>query len=71
MNLNQLAKLVTLAEGKKKSLSVAQVKEVLRCLADVLHNNGAEAFLCLDKYLTRRVNKLDSVKHKKLRKKAK
>lgn len=30
MNLNKLAKQITLKEGKKKSMSIAQVKEVLR-----------------------------------------
>ena len=30
MNLNDFAKKVVLAEGKKKSLSIAQVKEVLK-----------------------------------------
>lgn len=31
MNQNQLARLVTLLEGKKISLSIAQVKEVMHC----------------------------------------
>ena len=30
MNLNQFAKEITLAEGKKQSLSIAQVKEVIK-----------------------------------------
>ena len=30
MNLNELARQITLREGKKKSLSIAQVKEVMK-----------------------------------------
>ena len=30
MNLNELAKKITLKEGKKVSLSIAQVKEVMK-----------------------------------------
>lgn len=33
MNLNVLAKQVKALEGKKKKITIAQVKEVLRCLA--------------------------------------
>lgn len=29
-NLNDLAKVITLSEGKAKSLSIAQIKEVLK-----------------------------------------
>lgn len=36
MSLNELAKEITLREGKKVSVSIAQVKEVLRILAEVL-----------------------------------
>lgn len=32
MTLNDFAKEVTLVEGKKKSLSIAQIKEVLRAI---------------------------------------
>ena len=34
INQNTLAKLVTEREGLKTSLSIAQVKEVIRCLKD-------------------------------------
>lgn len=46
MNLNELAKRITLAEGKKLSISIAQVKEVLGILSDVVYAcwNGAEDF---------------------------
>lgn len=30
MNLNEMAKRVTLAEGLKKSVSIAQVKEIMK-----------------------------------------
>lgn len=36
MTQNELAKAVTLLEGLKVSLSIGQVKEVLRCLKQVL-----------------------------------
>jgi hypothetical protein len=32
MNINEAAKRVTLAEGLKKSISIAQVKEVLKVI---------------------------------------
>jgi len=32
LNLNKLAKAITLKEGKKHSLSIAQVKEVIKLL---------------------------------------
>lgn len=36
MNLNQLAKDIATMEGKKQSLSIAQIKEVLKCLGTLL-----------------------------------
>lgn len=36
VNLNDLAKSVTLKEGKKLSLSIAQVKEVLKIILELL-----------------------------------
>jgi hypothetical protein len=38
MNLNTVAKEITLAEGKKINLSIAQVKEVLGLFVDYLAN---------------------------------
>lgn len=35
MNLNELAREITLREGKKKSLSIADVKEVLRIIDEI------------------------------------
>lgn len=46
MNLNVLAKQVKALEGKKKKITIAQVKEVLRCLAalEAAYKIKAEAF---------------------------
>lgn len=35
MNLNQLAKQITLREGLKKQVNIAQVKEILRVIVDM------------------------------------
>lgn len=39
-NLNQLAREITLREGKKKSISIAQVKEVLGILSDIIYSES-------------------------------
>jgi hypothetical protein len=36
MNINKLAVAICKLEGGKKSLSIGQVKEVMRCLADIM-----------------------------------
>ena len=36
MNLNQLAVAISKIEGQKINLSIAQIKEVLRCFGDVV-----------------------------------
>lgn len=36
MNLNELARLVTMREGLKESISIAQVKEVLKIVLEEL-----------------------------------
>lgn len=36
MNINDFAKRVTILEGKKKSLSIAQIKEVLKIVNRIL-----------------------------------
>ena len=36
MNLNELAREVTLKEGKKEQMSIAQVKEVMKILLEEL-----------------------------------
>jgi hypothetical protein len=40
LNMNDVAILVTKREGKKKPLSIAQVKEVLKCLRQVCCLDG-------------------------------
>ena len=46
MNINQVAKLVTVKEGLKKSVSIAQVKEILRVVNTV---TGGELYKMLRK----------------------
>jgi hypothetical protein len=51
MNLNDFAKIITLEEGLKKSLSIAQVKEVLRITLTTLANMSySEMVRLLSKY---------------------
>lgn len=47
MNVNQLAVKVCKLEGKKKQVDIAQVKEILRCLARInkRHHGGVEKTL--------------------------
>ena len=46
MNMNKVAKEITLKEGGKINMSIAQVKEVIRIyteyLAEVYHSKGGE-----------------------------
>ena len=39
-NLNDLAREITLREGKKKNLTIADVKEVIRIMMDMIDENG-------------------------------
>ena len=51
MNLNDFAKEITLIEGRKKSLSIAQVKEVIRLTLIRLANSPmAETEAVLNRY---------------------
>ena len=50
MDMNIFAKLVTQMEGKKFSISQAQVKEVLRCVKDLCASDQ-QAFKTCVKYL--------------------
>lgn len=51
MNLNNLAKDITLSEGKSKSLSIAQVKEVMKILLTELSSlNQRELMSILRRY---------------------
>ncbi len=46
MNLNNLATEITLREGKSESLNIAQVKEVLHILSEMLAERGIwQAFM--------------------------
>jgi hypothetical protein len=38
-NLNVLALLVTQNEGRKKEVNIAQVKEIIRILGEMIHTN--------------------------------
>ncbi|MFQ5335276.1 MAG: hypothetical protein ACE5DN_04310 [Flavobacteriales bacterium] len=54
MNLNQLAKEICLIEGKKKEVNIAQVKEVLRCLGDILFElDSLETIKTIEKIIKR------------------
>jgi predicted DNA-binding antitoxin AbrB/MazE fold protein len=46
MNMNELARKVTLAEGKKVSVSIAQVKEILSILRDFMLDDF-DVFICM------------------------
>ena len=41
MNMNQVARAVTLLEGGKKILNIADVKETMRCLRDICNGSVA------------------------------
>ncbi len=38
MNLNQLAKTLSMLEGKKKKIDIAQIKEILACMGTIFSN---------------------------------
>lgn len=44
MNLNDLAREIAELEGGKQNLSIAQIKEVVRCLGDILHEMHVQDF---------------------------
>lgn len=51
MNLNNFAREITLQEGMKKSLSIAQVKEVLRLiLSEFSKMDEAEVIKVINRY---------------------
>jgi hypothetical protein len=51
MNLNELARLITLQEGLKKNVSIAQVKEIMRLTFSALANMPfGDAAKILSKY---------------------
>lgn len=51
INLNDLAKEITLVEGQKVNLSIAQVKEVLKITLQQLGNyKASEIMMAVEKY---------------------
>jgi hypothetical protein len=44
MNLNEFAKEICRREGKKKSVDIAQVKEIVRIIGDIFVENGVAPF---------------------------
>jgi hypothetical protein len=54
MNMNDLAKMICDLEGKKKPVTVAQVKEVLGCLAQIMKQHPAEVQTLLWKYASKK-----------------
>ena len=52
MNQNELAKAIALIEGKKKSVSIAQVKEIMKIHYKLLNKNFTEDQILrlVDKY---------------------
>ena len=44
MTINQFANIVTIKEGKKKSISVAQVKEVIKIMREMLKTTGVDLY---------------------------
>ena len=55
MNLNELARNIAKAEGKQEPLSIAQIKEVLRCLGDLLVSlSTADALKLLARLVAKR-----------------
>ncbi len=62
MNLNEFAKKITLKEGGKKSLSIAQVKEVIRLVFDELRKHPFDTIVEL--FFTSKKNKKSPVEKK-------
>lgn len=51
INQNDMAKAITLKEGKKRSVSIAQVKEIMKLTFEYLANHSEDEVLKLiDKY---------------------
>lgn len=47
-NMNDLAKRITLREGKKKVLNIGDVREVLSCVADEIWENDGVIDVLVD-----------------------
>jgi len=51
MNMNEFAKKVTLIEGKKRSVSIAQVKEIIKItLTELANLSEDEIMKIIDRY---------------------
>jgi hypothetical protein len=50
LTMNEIARRLTLREGKKHSLGIGDVKEVLRCLRDEWRANPNDVIAVLGKY---------------------
>ena len=55
-NMNDLAVQVSKLEGGKENLSIAQIKEVMRCLSDVLLFDPNRWFDVWNEYLDKRAS---------------
>ena len=47
MNLNELAKILCAGEGKKKQVSIAQMKEIIKVIIDMDANTYSEMLLLI------------------------
>ncbi len=45
MTLNKLAKEITLREGKKKQINIAQVKEIIGIISDLVYEMKTESLV--------------------------
>ena len=52
ININKVAQEVSKLEGGYTNLSIAQIKEVIRCTMTILHNNfkGSEILEMVERY---------------------
>lgn len=62
--MNEMAKVIAKLEGGKKQVDIAQIKEVLRHLADTL-NKDCTAMRTFGEYLKYRTKKIQGVKNAK------
>ncbi len=54
MNLNELAKMLCSAEGKKKQVSIAQMKEIIKVIIDLDPETYSQMLLLFSKARTRK-----------------
>lgn len=65
MNLSELAKAVSEKEGGKKQLNIGEIREVLRCLGDVLYENDNATKIAKKLYYTAKVRAEKKLKKEK------